>query len=399
MSYKLIVLFSLSLTIFLSSCNSGGSEDPIATDDVTISVSQDAVLATFGGAIDLENLPNYANQDIPDYINEDNTTTNEITDGGAVLGRVLFYDKNLSVDNTISCSSCHQQAFAFSDPDPASTGVNGTTGRHSMRLVNARFADEDNFFWDERANTLEDQTTMPIQDHIEMGFSGEEGNDDIEGLCDKLEAIDYYNELFTFVYGDTEITEERMQLALAQFIRSIQSFDSRYDIGRAQVNNDNADFPNFTDQENLGKELFADRPDFDNNGIRVGGGLGCNGCHRAPEFDIDPDSDNNGFVASLSDDLDFEVTRSPTLRDMFNPDGETNGPFFHTGFSNDFADVLAHYNDIPDNIDGIDNRLAPRGDGQELMMTQDEIEAVTAFILTLGGSDVYSNEKWSDPFD
>jgi cytochrome c peroxidase len=68
---------------------------------------------------------------------------------------VLFYDKRLSHNNTISCSSCHQQAFAFGDPAVASTGVAGTTGRHSMRLVNSRFSAERKFFWDERAATLE----------------------------------------------------------------------------------------------------------------------------------------------------------------------------------------------------------------------------------------------------
>ncbi|MEQ8628470.1 cytochrome-c peroxidase [Ekhidna sp.] len=394
MSYKLIIALYITTATIISSC-SPEEEGP------TIPISQDAILVTFKGGIDLENLPNYANQDVPGYIDNDNTTTNHITDGGAVLGRVLFYDKNLSIDNTISCSSCHQQGFAFSDPDPASTGVNGTTGRHSMRLVNARFADEDRFFWNERANSLEEQTTMPIQDHIEMGFSGEAGDEDILDLCDKLEAIDYYNELFTFVYGDNEVTEARMQLALAQFIRSIQSFDSKYDIGRAQVRNNNDNFPNFTDQENAGKALFTQGTDFNNNGVRVGGGLGCNRCHRAPAFDIDPNSGNNGFIASLEgeNETDTNVTRSPSLRDLFNPSGTVNGPFMHTGFSENFEDVLDHYDIIPRSNNNIDRRLTPDGNPQNLAMTQEEKEAVIAFIKTLTGSGIYTNEKWSDPFN
>lgn len=392
MTYK--IFFSITL-VALIACLSSCSDDSAITP-----ISQEAILETFQGNIDLTNLPNYANQEIPNYIDEDNTRNNTITDGGAVLGRVLFYDKNLSIDNTIACSSCHKQQFAFSDEKAASLGVNGSTGRHSMRLINARFSDEDNFFWDERASSLEEQTTMPIQDHIEMGFSGADGNEDIEGLCDKLESIDYYNELFTFVYGDNEITEERMQLALAQFIRSIQSFDSKYDEGRAQVRGDNNQFPNFTDQENEGKDLFNDRPDFNNNGVRIGGGLGCDACHRAPEFDIDPNSRNNGFVASLSgtDEVDIDVTRSPTLRDLFNPLGEANGPFMHTGFSTDFSDVMDHYNQIA-SVNGLDPRLNPEGNPQNLAMTQDEKEAVIAFIMTLNGTDVYTNEKWSDPFN
>lgn len=362
-------------------------------------MGQEAILATFDGKIDLTSLANYADQEVPNYINKDNTEENVITDLGATLGRVLFYDKNLSVDNSISCASCHQQAFAFSDGDAASTGVNGTTGRHSMRLVNTRFADEGRFFWDERASSLEEQTTQPIQDHIEMGFSGEDGNDDIIGLCTKLEDIGYYQELFKHVYGDSEVTEARVQQALAQFIRSIQSFDSKYDQGLSSPRDEDDDFSNFTSLENEGKSLFMQRSDFNNNGVRVGGGLGCNACHRAPEFDIDPNSRNNGIIASLSGNgADPEVTRSPSLRDLFNVSGRANGPFMHNGFSEDFEDVLEHYNDIA-NVEGLDRRLAPRGNPQNLAMTEQEKDAITAFIMTLSGSNIYVDEKWSDPFE
>ena len=129
--------------------------------------------------LDLGNLFNYENQAVPSYITEDNTAGNVITDEGATLGRVLFYDKNLSSNRTIACASCHIQEFAFSDTAVASQGVNGTTGRHSMRLVNSRFSEEERFFWDERASSLEVQTTMPIQDHAEMGFSGTNGDPDL----------------------------------------------------------------------------------------------------------------------------------------------------------------------------------------------------------------------------
>lgn len=385
---------------FILSCANSDSEDVVADETPVEANGQDAILEQFDGAIDLNNLSNYANQPIPDYINEDNTDGNPITDGGAVLGRVLFYDTNLSSDNTVSCSSCHKQEFAFGDDAIASTGVNGTTGRHSIRLVNARFGEEDNFFWDERANTLEDQSTMPIQDHIEMGFSGLDGDPSFTDLIDKLENIEYYQELFTHVYGDANITEERMQNVLAQFVRSIQSFDSRYDAGRAQENGDRGNFNNFTAQENNGKELFMDRPDFNNNGVRIGGGIGCDACHRAPEFDIDDNSDNNGLIGTISGiGTDTEVTRSPSLRELFNAEGISNGPFMHNGFSSDFMDVLDHYDQISTNgNNNLDRRLRPMGNGQNLVMTQAEKEDVIAFIKTLSGTAIYIDEKWSDPF-
>ena len=154
------------------------------------------ILATFGNTINIKALDNYANQTIPAYITKNNVNGNPITDAGATLGRVLFYDKNLSSKNTVSCSSCHQQENAFSDPAVASVGVNGTTGRHSMRLINTRFANETKFFWDERAANLETQTTMPIKDHGEMGYSGTNGDEPFSSLITKLSAIGYYKEFF-----------------------------------------------------------------------------------------------------------------------------------------------------------------------------------------------------------
>jgi cytochrome c peroxidase len=88
------------------------------------------------------------------------------------------------------------------------------------------------------ANTLELQTTQPIQNHIEMGFSGTLGDADLNTLITKLQKIGYYQELFKYTYGSETVSENKIQLA-AQFIRSIQSFDSKYDAGRALVANDN----------------------------------------------------------------------------------------------------------------------------------------------------------------
>jgi cytochrome c peroxidase len=341
----------------------------------------------------------YANQAIPNYIDKDNIRGNEITDAGATLGRVMFYDKKLSVNNSISCASCHKQELAFGDNRRLSQGVNGETGKHSMRLINARFFDERRFFWDERADNLEQQTTMPIQDHIEMGFSGTDGNPGINDLTVKLSNELYYRQLFTKAFGDELISEKRMQEALAQFVRSIQSFDSKYDIGRAMVNNDNQQFPNFTTLENEGKNLFSRNAMFQGqSGNRIGGGLGCQGCHRTNEFDIAPNSRNNGVVLAADLTTDLSITKSPTLRDMFNPAGELNGQLMHNGDFESLEMVLGHYNSIEaSGNNNLDARLG-RGGGQQLNMTEGEKLAVIAFLKTLSGKDVYENEKWSDPF-
>ena len=352
------------------------------------------------GVVDLTNLANYANQPIPAYITRDNTPgNNPITNIGATLGRVLFYDKRLSKNDTVSCSSCHQQEHAFTDQDVASTGVAGTTGRHSMRLINPRFSAERKFFWDERATSVEDQSTKPIQDHVEMGFSGADGDPTLANLITKLSAIEEYQVLFTGVYGTPVITEQRMQRAMAQFVRSIQSFDSKYDTGRSSAVDDNAPFTNFTAEENAGKQLFMAPP----GGGGPGGpppGAGCAGCHRAPEFDIDPNSGNNGVVGSLLGGNDFTNTRSPSLRDLVDASGTPHTGFMHNASLTSLLDVVNHYNAIPAVVTGLDPRLQrPPGQPQQLNLNQTQKDSLVAFLNTLTGVSVYTDTKWSDPFN
>jgi len=385
---KTIIYFILLLS--LTNCDSALSPE---VDD------SESIVRKFGSNINLNQLENYSAQPIPAYITKDNAPNSPISNEKATLGRVLFYDKELSINRTISCASCHQQAFAFSDLDVASDGVDGTTGRHSMRLINVRFAMEPRFFWDERAASLELQVTEPIKDHVEMGFSGNNPNSTFNDLVNRLSGLDYYRHLFTFVYGDNTISEARIQESLAHFVRSIQSFDSKYDIGRAQVQGNMINFPNFTAQENMGKMLFTMGPTFNPIGNRVSGGLGCQRCHQAPEFDIDPGSRNNGVIQSISGQVDLTNTRAPSLRDLVGMNGSLNGPLMHNGAFTSLESAIFHYNDLTVNLNPqLDPRLRPAGNPQKLNMTQLEVDAVVAFLKTLTGSNVYVDKKWSDPF-
>lgn len=386
------ILLLLTLGI-LSACS---SEDG---DPVAVPAPDTSLQAVFAGTIDPENLLNYADQAVPRYIRTNNAASRPITDAGATLGRVLFHDKQLSVDGTVSCASCHHQELAFGDLNQASVGVNGQTERHSMRLVNVQFSRETRMFWNERVAGLEEQTLVPIQDHAEMGFSGQDGAPGMADLLERLQGLEYYRQLFALAFDDSTVTEERLQDALAQFVRSIRSFDSRYDEGRAQQADDRQPFPNFTEQENLGKELFFAPPQLDAQGVRLAGGLACNGCHRGPEFALDADSRNNGVIRTIGGQgFDQNVTRAPTLRDVVRADGTLNGPLMHTG---DFAldDVLDHYDRIPsEGNTNLDNRLNPQGHPQRLMLSEDERAAVKAFLRTLAGRDIYTDPRWSDPF-
>ena len=168
-------------------------------------------------ALDLTALANYANPTLPAYYDrrvqaQDNTpAANPVTDRTATLGRVLFYDKHLSVNDTLSCASCHQAGAGFSDPARFSTGFDGSTQgtAHAPRLGNVRYYAPGTMFWDKRAASVEAQASQPIENGIEMGYDAAHGG--MAALLPKLQAIGYYQELFAFAYGDANVTEARIR--------------------------------------------------------------------------------------------------------------------------------------------------------------------------------------------
>jgi cytochrome c peroxidase len=351
------------------------------------------------GVIDLAALPNYARQVIPSYIFFDNTPLgpepyaffNPMTNTGATLGRLLFYDKRLSRNNTVSCSSCHQQAHAFSTPDVAGTGVAGTTSRHPMRLINLRFRTEPAFFFDSRARSLEDLVTQPIHSPIELGFSGTNGDPDFAQLLAKLSALPEYQLLFSVAFGSPGIDEPRIQKALSQFVRSIQSFDSKFDAGTAVSHG--FPFPNFTDSEERGKTLFL------NSDTSTSRGANCFLCHFSSTFfnANAVTSGNNGVIGAIGGGTDLTVVNSPTLRDMFNPSGQLSSPLMHTGSFNSIAQVLDHYNSPPDNPK-LSGQLKRNNVPITLNLTQQDRLDLEAFLRTLSGTSVFTDPKYSDPF-
>lgn len=175
----------------------------------------------------------------PHPANDTNNPDNPITNDGATLGRVLFYDKLLSRNNQISCASCHKQEFSFADNVAKSQGVNGKTIRNSMHLVNIRHF-TGGFFWDSRVIGLETQTLIPIQDHIEMDLT-------LPEMITKLQETTYYQSLFEKAFGDNEITSDRVSKALSQFIRSLNSYNSKLDSGEPLTTKEQLGFNKFFD--------------------------------------------------------------------------------------------------------------------------------------------------------
>ncbi|MEL6109458.1 MAG: cytochrome c peroxidase [Planctomycetota bacterium] len=322
----------------------------------------------------------------------DNTPSeNPITDHGATLGRVLFYDTTLSLNGTTSCASCHQQQFAFTDGVKVSTGFDGQkVDRNSMSLVNLRYYRRGKFFWDERAASLEEQVLMPIENPVEMGH-------DLKKLTRQLAADPIYPPLFNAAFGDTRVTRERIGRALAQFLRSITSFRSRYDIGLAQVASPREDFPNFTAQENLGKQQFFGR-------------ALCADCHLPNHsrdqwtiFQLERPG-NNGIDSNLPGD-DFgvaEASGQETDRGLFKPSTLRNldvtGPYMHDGRFHTVDQVIEHYNWSVRPHENLDARL------QDFMangMALPEVEkvALAKFLSTLTDQELLTDERYSDPFE
>ncbi|MCO8124516.1 cytochrome-c peroxidase [Stieleria sp. TO1_6] len=333
----------------------------------------------------------------------DNTPSdNPITDHGATLGRVLFYDRSLSVNGTVSCASCHDQKHAFSDPRASSLGFDGQSlARNSMSLVNLRFYRRGRFFWDERAASLEDQVLMPIENRLEMGH-------DLDQLVPQLQQDPIYPPLFRNAFNDPKVTEQRIAKALAQFVRSIVSFNSRYDIGLAQTQSPLEPFPNFTEQENLGKQQFFGR-------------ALCAECHlpgyRNEPFSSDrtnfPSSQwlvfqlrqptNNGIDSGAADD-DFGVaTHSGNARDrgLFKASTLRNidltGPYMHDGRFETIDQVIEHYNWSVRPQENLDERLRDFA-ANGLALPEVPKVALAKFLSTLTDESLLTDPKYSDPF-
>lgn len=325
-------------------------------------------------------------------INNDNTPSNNpTTDHGATLGRVLFYDKSLSINRTIACASCHVQKNGFSDEAKLSKGFNGgLTRRHSMGLTNARFYKRGRFFWDERAATLEAQVLMPFQDAVEMGMT-------LPEVVNRVNEQSFYKQLFSNAFGNTEVNSDKIARALAQFVRSMVSINSKYDVGRAMTNTPTQDFPNFTLSENNGKRLF-----FQPIGM---GGVGCIGCHSTEAF-INPDrgATNNGVDAVSNTDRGvFDAIPQPIFLGTFKVPSLKNiavtAPYMHDGRFATLPEVIEHYNSGVQNHINLFPALKDRnGNPIRLNMTQTQKSDLLAFLNTLTDNQMLTDEKFSNPF-
>lgn len=309
----------------------------------------------------------------------------EITDAGATLGRVLFYDGQLSLDGMVSCASCHIQSRAFSDDSPRSLGVSGNpTDRNAMALFNLQY--QRRLFWDLRTTGLENQVLQPIEHPDEMGL-------DLQLLTEKLRLLPYYPTLFEEAYGSDTISLERVANSLAQFVLSMRSYSSRFDEGLSN------DFVNFSASEIIGKDIFFN------------GQTRCNQCHSGKNlFSTQPfingleldyaaagDAGIGALTGNPEDDGRFKTV---SLRNV----GLT-APYMHDGRFSSLREVVDFYSDDIESHAFLDERFSETGFGPAgqtpyiLNLSEEERQGLVDFLQTFNDT-VMTTAWWlSDPFE
>lgn len=337
--------------------------------------------------------------EFPTHMTRNGAMVPDIDDAKATLGSVLFYDTQLSANNKVSCASCHEQSLAFSDDVALSEGFDGQlTKRNSLPLAstpnfessygggsNSFFSGmQAQFFWDERAHSIAEQSRMTLEDDIEMGVN-------IYELAGKLQEIPYYQVLFEKAFGTNDVSPAKITDALEVFINSFISASSPFDDGLDKHFNPFPDFANFSSQENLGKTLFNTH---------------CTNCHSADFTALVETVANNGLDLEYADkglgartNLAFDNGRFkvPFLRNV-----ALTAPYMHDGRFETLEEVIDHYSEgIQDHPnldirlrDGFNTEAAPL----RLNFTDQEKAALVAFLHTVTDNKFTQDERYADPF-
>ena len=308
------------------------------------------------------------------------------------LGQKLFFDRRLSVNGTVSCSTCHNPALAFTDRKPTSVGVEGRVGqRNAPTVLNALYNKTQ--FWDGRVNTLEEQAALPIVNSVEMGHPN------LDAAVAQIAAVEEYQQAFRVVFGRPPNGADLVR-AIASYERTQLSFDSPFDHFIAGDKNA------IDDSAKRGWELF-------NNQAR------CNKCHALTDTArdvtnlIDNDFHNIGVLivqhkvvplarqaeeliktgdtpaidqAAIQTDMsalgrflvskkepDIASFKTPNIRNVL-----VTGPYFHDGSQETLWDVMDHYNKGA----GLQDPYLDQ-DIQPLALTESDIDDLVAFMASL----------------
>ncbi len=386
---SLFTLFTPIICLFIfSSCG----------DDfeVTREFYEEDEYALIAQKLNLDNAPTDYTVEFPSYYPRDTRTFNNSL---ATLGRVLFYDANLSVDRSISCGSCHQQEKAFADGKAHSDGVNGRkTARNSLALGSVFSFNEYYgnptfggvpFFWDNRAFTVQEQSKQTFANVDEMGM-------EMSQVIDRVKEEDFYKPLFRNAFGNDKINEQRILDAIGEFVNSMASVHSKYDTGlEAHFNTGgnnfdigDIDFPSFTAEENLGKKLYI------NNCASCHGNINGSPGLIAANNGLEMDYNDGGVGQTTGEAHEKAIFKVPTLRNI-----TLTQPYMHDGRFATLEEVIDHYStNIQPHVnlsaELTDNFGAPK----QFNFTAEEKAALITFLATFEDDNLLTLERFSNPF-
>ena len=312
---------------------------------------------------------------------------NPLTKEGVELGRFLFYEKRLSGDNTMSCATCHMPQNGFSDANQFSVGIDGIAGtRQSMALVNLGW--ENFFFWDGRASSLEEQILEPVPNPIEMHQSWKDA-------VSKLNADVKYRNLFFRAFNEEGIDSIKVTKAIAQFLRTLVSGESKYDVMYKYENsmtlnsNEQSVLGTIDPEEWAGYDLFKSL-----------NGADCFHCHNGPLMQVKKFS-NNGLMPNSINDLGrAHVTKNPednykfkvpTLRNI-----ALTAPYMHDGRFTTLDEVIEHYSSGIHMNPTIDPLIEFGSQGGVQLDVQEKY-LLKKFLLTLTDNNFINNPNFKDP--
>jgi cytochrome c peroxidase len=303
----------------------------------------------------------------------------------AALGRVLFYDKELSANKNISCGSCHQQKHAFTDNLRFSQGTNNV---HTSRNTPSLFARNGRLFWDGRSHSLEDLVFRPIRDEVEMN------RPDINALIERIASIDYYANLVPHAFPrKSKIDSNMIKAAMSEFLKNFNFADNKFQkslTGSADL----------SESEVLGKDLFFGKANCANchhieNDPFMGGNNGYGNTDISHNIGLDETNEDPGVGAVTRLPNDKGAFMMPVLLNI-----EHTAPYMHDGRFNTLEEVIDHYNDGVKNNPNLSFLLKDFNTGmpQKLNLTVSEKKALVDFLKTLTDPSIFTDEKYSDPF-
>ncbi|MCO5230539.1 MAG: cytochrome-c peroxidase [Chitinophagales bacterium] len=313
---------------------------------------------------------------------------NPLTEEGVRLGHQLFFEKRLSKDFTLSCASCHLPENGFSDPKQFSEGVGGTLGRRqSMSLYNLAWGKQ--FFWDGRAKNLEEQALFPVPDTTEMHLTWQEAEQ-------RLNAHIGYKKMFKDAFGTDNITKELVARALAQYVKTIVSYNSPFDKYIRKEGNLSA-------AALRGYKLFNTEA------------ADCFHCHSTPELFIHPSQvfSNNGLDVvdnpeGFKDKGHGEHTGNPQNNGQFKIPSLRNltmtAPYMHDGRFKTLDEVIDFYNNGPNLSPSLDpimiteaNRRLLQDGRWGLGLSEQDKADLKAYLISLSDSTVLKNPLYQAP--